>query len=127
MLILIHSFYKVYYTNFCIILHNNIKTRRKIMAIWKARTKDGKEISELDSSWADVQDEISELIMITNSHQTIKLPKNMNKYIQAKTASAELGSNNIQIESRYLGFELGNNTVIIRVDEKTQNISVEIQ
>ena len=96
------------------------------MALWKARLKDGKEISELDSSWTDVQDDVSELIMVTDSHQVIKLPKNMEKYIQAKTASAELGSNNIQIESRYLGFKIGNNTVIIRVDEKTQNISVEI-
>jgi len=97
------------------------------MALWKAKLKDGKEISELDSSWTDVQDDVTELIMVTDSHQVIKLPKNMEKYIQAKTASAELGSNNIQIESRYIGWKLRNNTVIIRVDEKTQNISVEIQ
>lgn len=96
------------------------------MAIWKAKTKDGKEVSELDSSWIEVQDDISELIMITNSHQTIKLPKNMDKYIQAKTASAEIGSNNIEIESRYIGFKIGNNIVRIRVDEKTQNISIEV-
>jgi hypothetical protein len=97
------------------------------MAIWKARTKDGKEVSELDSSWLDVKDNISELIMITDSHQIIKLPKNMEEYIQAKTASAELGSNNIEIESRYIAFKLGNNIVRIRVDEKTNNISVEIE
>jgi len=97
------------------------------MAIWKARTKDGKEISELDCKWADVKDDISELILITNSHKIIKLPKNMEKYIQAKTASAELGSNNIEIESRYIGFEIGNNIVRIRVDEKTNNISVEVE
>lgn len=96
------------------------------MAIWKAITKDGKEISELDSSWTEVKDNISELIMVTDSHQIIKLPKNMEKYIQAKTASAELGSKNVQIESRYLGFKVGNNIIKIRVDEKTQNISVEL-
>jgi hypothetical protein len=97
------------------------------MSLWKAKTKNGKEISELDSNWADVQNDISELIMITDSNQIIKLPKSMKKYIQSKTASAELGSNNIQIESRSIGFSLGNNIVRIRVDEKTQNISVELE
>ncbi len=97
------------------------------MSLWKAKTKNGKEISELDSNWADVQNDISELIMITNSNQIIKLPKSMEKYIQSKTASAELGSNNIQIESRSIGFSLGNNIIRIRVDEKTQNISVELE
>jgi len=96
------------------------------MAIWKAKTKDGKEVSEIDSSWVDNEDNITDLIMITDSHQIIQLPKNMEKYVQAKTASAELGSNDIQIESRYIGFKLGNNTVRIRVNEKTQNISIEV-
>ena len=96
------------------------------MAIWKAKTKNNKEVSELDSSWTDIQDDIAELIMVTDSHQIIKLPKNMEKYIQAKTASAELGTNVVEIESRYIGFKLGNNIVRIRVDEKTKNISVEV-
>lgn len=96
------------------------------MAIWKAKTKDGKEVSEIDDKWTDVENSVTDLIMITDSHQIIQLPKNMEKYIQAKTASAELGSNDIQIESRYIGFKLGNNIVRIRVDEKTQNISVEV-
>ena len=97
------------------------------MAIWKAKTKNGKEVSELDSQWNDIKDDVVELIMITDSHKIIKLPKNMESYIQAKTASAELGSNNIQIESRYIGFKLGNNIVRVRVDEKTQNISIETE
>jgi len=97
------------------------------MALWKARTKEGKEVSELEHKWNDIENDISELILITNSHQTIKLPKNMEKYFQAKTASAELGADNIEIESRYIGFKLGNNTVIIRVNEKTNNISVEVK
>ena len=65
--------------------------------------------------------------MVTNSGSIIKLPKNMSKYIQGKTASAELGSGNIQIESRYIAFKLGNNIVKVRVDEKTQNISIELE
>jgi len=50
----------------------------------------------------------------------------MDSYIQGKTASADLNGANIQIESRYIAFKLGNNTVRVRVNEKTQNISVEI-
>jgi len=96
------------------------------MAMWKARLKDGTEVSELDSNWTDVENDVIDLLFITNDNQIIKLPKNMSKYIQAKTASAELGKNNIQIESRYIAFELGNNIVRIRVDEKTNNISIEI-
>ena len=97
------------------------------MAFWKARTKDGKEVSELDGTkWIDVKDDVTELLMSTNDGRFIFLPKNMDKYIQAKTASAELGSNNVTIESRYIAFELGNNIVRIRVDEKTNNISVEV-
>lgn len=97
------------------------------MAIWKAKKKDGKEVSELNSSWVDIQDDISDLIMITDSNQIIKLPRNMEGYVQAKTASAELGAKNIQIESRYIGFKLGSNIIRIRVDEKTKNISVEVE
>lgn len=98
------------------------------MAFWKAKTKDGKEMSELDGTkWVDIQDDVVELGMATNDGRFIFLPKNMEKYIQAKTASAELGGkNNVTIESRYIAFKLGNNTIRIRVNEKTNNISVEI-
>jgi len=96
------------------------------MAIWKAKTKDGKEVSELNTKWADVADNIVDLLLITNENQIITLPKNMEKYVQAKTASAELGTNKIQLDSRYIGFKLGNNIVKIRVDERTNNISIEV-
>lgn len=93
--------------------------------MWKAKTKDGREVSELNTKWEDVKNNISEFLLVKNN-QTIYLPKNM-KYVQFKTASAELGSNNIQVESRTIGFCLGNNVVKIRVDEKTNNINVEIE
>ena len=51
----------------------------------------------------------------------------MEEYIQAKTASVDLGGNNIEIESRYVGFSLGNNIVKVRVNEKTKNISIEVE
>ena len=75
--------------------------------------------------WKDFENNISEL-SLNNNGQIISLPKNMEKYYQAKTASADLNGSNIQIESRYIGLKLGNNIVRIRVDEKTNNISLEI-
>jgi hypothetical protein len=93
--------------------------------MWKVKTKDGKEINEQNGSWTDVKDSISELSLITKDNKIISLPKNMESYVQFKSASANLGSNNINIESRTIGFKLGNNIVKIRVDEKTGNINIE--
>ena len=96
------------------------------MSIWKARLKNGKEVSELDSKWEDIKDNVTELLMITDDNKVIQLPKRMESYVQYKTASALLGTNNIEIESRVIGYKLGNIIVRIRVDEKTNNISVEL-
>ena len=93
--------------------------------MWKIKTKDGKEFSELNTQWNDVKDNIAEMVLITKDGRTIYLPKNMEKYIQFKTASAEIGKNDVQIESRSIGFQLGNNIVKIRVNEKNGNIVIE--
>ena len=93
--------------------------------MWKIKTKDGKEFSELNAQWNDVKDNIAEMVLITKDGRTIYLPKNMEKYIQFKTASVELGKNDVQIESRSIGFQLGNNIVKIRVNEKNGNIVIE--
>jgi len=96
------------------------------MSIWKAKLKGGEEVSELTHKWNDIKDDVIELMLLTNNGQSIRLPSNANRYIQAKTASADLaGGRNIQIESRYIGFSLGNNIVKIRVNESNNNISVE--
>jgi hypothetical protein len=97
------------------------------MAIWKAKTKDGKEISELNTKWDEVKDNVSELLMITNDNRTIYLPKNAEKYVQFKTAGMMLGSKNVEIESRTIGLSLGSNMVQVRVDEKTNNITIEVK
>ena len=76
--------------------------------------------------WDDIKDNVSKL-EFNNNGQIISLPSNMSEYIQAKTASADLNGENVQIESRYFAFKLGNNIVRIRVDDKTNNISVEIE
>ena len=95
--------------------------------MWKAKIKNGTEVSELNTKWNDVKDDISELLLITKLNQIIYLPKNMEEYTQFKTASAELGKNNIEIESRTVGFKLGNNIVEIKVNEKTNNIQIKVK
>jgi len=98
------------------------------MGFWKIRTKDGRELSELDGiKWKDIKDNISELIMSTNDGKFIFLPKNMPKYLQAKTASADLGGNgNVTIESRFIGFKYKDVTIVVRVNEKNNNITIEV-
>jgi hypothetical protein len=97
------------------------------MYSWQATTKDGKEVKEIEGhSWTEIEKDIQSLSLVNSEGHTISLPDNLGNYIQAKTASADLNGTNIQIESRYIGFKLGNNTIRIRVDEKTNNISVEI-
>jgi hypothetical protein len=95
--------------------------------MWKAKLKDGKEVSELNTKWNEVENDVTELMLITKDNKTICLPRGLNKYVQSKTGSCEMNSNNIQIESRNLGFVLGSNIVKIKVNEKTGNINVEIE
>ena len=97
------------------------------MAMWKAITKDGNEINELTHNWESIKNNIKELSLVTNDSRIIKLPPNREKYVQAKTASADLsGGKNVQIESRYIGFSLGNTIVKIRINESDNNISIEV-
>ena len=97
------------------------------MKYWTATTKTKKMLLETDNvKWDDIKNDVIKL-EFNNNGQIISLPSNMSEYIQAKTASADWSGENVQIESRYFAFKLGNNIVRIRVDEKTNNISVEIE
>jgi len=90
---------------------------------WRGMTKDGGIVSEaLGAQWGE--HELTTLEFVLND-QRITLPKG-HEYIQGKTASANLLSGECEIESRYIGVKLGNNIVKIRIDEKTNNISLEI-
>ena len=95
---------------------------------WKATTNDKQEILEGKKNWVDIQDTITQLAFMVPNGPTIVLPRDMEKYYQAKTASAELNGSgkDVNIESRYIGFKIGNNIIKIRVDEKTKNITVEV-
>jgi hypothetical protein len=93
--------------------------------MWKAKLKNQKEVSELNTKWDDVKSDVVELLLITNDNKIVYLPKNL-EYTQFKSASCSMGGNDIQIESRTIGFKMGDKTVNIRVNEKNGNINVEI-
>ena len=96
------------------------------MTYWKGKMGQI-EVNESTHKWYEVAERLTELEMRIpgkDGEQVIVLPKNM-KYVQFKTAAADIGGNNVEIQSRVLGFVLGNNTVNIRVNEKTNNISIE--
>lgn len=95
------------------------------MKRWIAMTKDNQKINEDSEKWNDVKDNIQRLCF-DNNGQIISLPPNL-QYFQAKTASADIGSSNVQIESRYIGFHLGNTLVRVRINEKNNNISIELE
>lgn len=97
------------------------------MAMWKIRTKKGKLISENDAKWSEIKDDIDTMAMTTKDGKYIFLPPHMEKYIQFKSASANMDGGNVQLESRVIGFKLGNNTIRVRLDEETGNISIEVE
>lgn len=100
------------------------------MTYWSGKTRYGKIVNEMNDKWNEIENDLVEIeFHVTNkdgTEQIISLPKNM-KYNQFKSASAGLGDNKVEIESRVLGIDLGNNIVNIRVNEKTNNISLEIK
>lgn len=92
---------------------------------WRGETKDGKFASEkLGTSWQEICTELKKLELVIED-KVIELPEGL-EYIQAKTCGADLLTGECEIESRYIGFKLGNNNIIIRVDENSGNIKVEI-
>lgn len=98
------------------------------MKKWKAILKDGTPVEE-NTQKANWTPELAQTIThleLDNNGQIIKLPPNMKEYVQGKTASGDLISGKCQIESRFLGFKIGSNIVRIRVNEQTNNITVEI-
>ena len=54
-----------------------------------------------------------------------QLPMKARQYIQGKTASATLGGQ-VKIESRFIGFIKDGVKFVIRVDEETNEIRIEL-
>lgn len=94
---------------------------------WFITTLDNNIITEKDQNWEDISKDQIKSIALQNGQQTISLPQDMDEYGQGKTASASLGGNTIHIESRYIWGKKGNNINRIRIDEKSHNISLELE
>jgi predicted ATP-grasp superfamily ATP-dependent carboligase len=98
------------------------------MKFWRAVLKNNRHITETDEgiTWDAIKDEVKELYMVGENNQMIHLPKNMESFIQGKSASADMSNGKCEIESRFIGGKIGNITVRIRVGEKTNNINIEL-
>lgn len=94
------------------------------MRRWIGKNKQNNSITEANIPWNKVKSELTSLCF-DNNGQIIELPNNM-EYIQGKTASAPLLGGEVTIESRYIGFNLGNNTIRVRINEKSNNIRIEV-
>ena len=94
------------------------------MKRWEAITKSNDEVTEDDINWDLVKNKVNSLSLYNNG-QRIHLPENL-EYVQGKSACASLGGGKVEILSRYIGFYLGNNIIKVRVNEKTNDISIEV-
>ena len=94
------------------------------MKKWKAILKDNSTVEENQADWQTIKDQVVYLYL-DNNGQNIYLPKNADQYEQTKTASADILSGAVQIETRNISAKIGNNIVRIRVNEKTGNINIE--
>ena len=95
------------------------------MKKWVAIDWDGTLIDENMVNWDKVKGHIKQLWLEIDGRK-ISLPPDMPQYIQGKTASAFIGSDKVTIESRFIGFVKNNVEFKLRVDEKTNNISIEV-
>ncbi len=100
------------------------KRKGEIMKFWRAQLKNGQWVNENEQKWDDIKNEVSYL-ELHNNGQCISLPKNADSYIQGKTASANMATGEICIESRFFGYVMRNNVVKIRICELTNNITIE--
>lgn len=95
------------------------------MAYWKATLIDGKQVDENNTNWNQIREQVKKL-ELCNGSQTISLPVGATKYNQGKSASLNMATGKAEIESRYIDVFTGNNIVRVRLDEKTNNINIEI-
>ena len=93
---------------------------------WCGVTKDDEFITEArGEAWGEAGDLKSLELVLEDKNISIKLPKGL-EYVQAKTYGADMSTGKCEVDSRYIGFFHKNSRTIIRVDEKTGNICVEV-
>ena len=96
------------------------------MTYWIAKLQNGSAIDESTHPWPHNGEGVVALSLILQNGRELKLPDGADHYIQAHTASADLRTGQVTIESRYIGFVFGNKVVRIRVKESTGDISIEL-
>ena len=93
---------------------------------WKAVYRDGTVVTEEQMHWNDVKEDEVIMLSIVRAGREYGLPPLRTKWIQAKTATAVMGSKP-EIQSRYVGFEHENSQIILRVMEDTGDCLVEVR
>jgi len=106
--------------------------KKKIQKYWRAELKNGDFINEFERvHWNNIKDDVVGLHLIIDygdgTKQVISLPSNCEEYIQAKTASAPLTGGDVTIESRYVGCKKNSQLLRLRINELTNNISLEFE
>lgn len=91
---------------------------------WEATLKDGKVVNAFNGTkWDDICSDIKSLRYVTSSF-SIKLPENLS-YVQATTCSADMSSGYCEVESRYIGYIENGKKTLVRINEKTNEITIE--
>ena len=90
---------------------------------WIALLEDNSLISERDTDWDSIKDNIKKMGWIIHD-VIIWLPENVEYSIPMTSASATL-QGNITIESRYIPFKLGSNSIKVRIINN--NIQIEAE
>ncbi len=97
-----------------------------LSSYWVADLDDGSVVSEENLLWTDISDRVVGLRLFSHGRYH-SLPSGMSKYIQAKTMSAIVGSNEVKMESHYIGFQHENYEYCLRVNAADGDVSVEIR
>jgi len=92
---------------------------------WEATLANGKKVNALDwTKWDDICSDVKSLRYVVTGKFSIKLPENLS-YFQATTCSANLVSGECEIESRYIGYIENGKKTLFRINEKTNEITIE--
>jgi len=94
------------------------------MSYWVAKLDDGTDAIEGSDDWTAIRDRVVELRLNVNGRWH-ELPSGMESYVQAKTMSSIVGSGEVNMESRYIGFLHGNYEYCLRVDMLTDRVNIE--
>ena len=93
---------------------------------WQGTKENGEIVNEKNNNWEEIKNDLKNFQLVMEDKDImINLPRGL-RYSQSKTASVDFSGNHFSIESRNVSFELGNNTVTIKVSENNNNINVEL-